>query len=376
MGAATSLRRGLVGSSGGSASLQAQDPRGVHVVITGVKNRSHLVYIASYVRTLVDGRTPIRVSFVAAPAFLASTAVTVDDAREILPQDATVTVEDGMPGWRFAPGARCLYVAVGAPGFKALVRLRRANPPRRIEVVVTDEGIGSYATAASRRAALERHGTPAVRAAARTLLTASVARVCTTLRWPAYRRDRRTWRPVDAVADEFRRELAGATPGQERTAIILTQPVVDLGWCSAEAYVAYLRRLADAATAAGLRPLVRPHPAEARERYAEFDVMPARGTAELDPDVVRAAVALGGPSTALINLSAMHGSRVVWVSEPSVAHLDTDVSVDQAGIFRAFLGDRVPLDAVGDAVRAAIDAPGGGDSGGPAHALERRPGRR
>ena len=31
-----------------------------------------------------------------------------------------------------------------------------------------------------------------------------------------------------------------------------------------------MRRLADAATAAGLRPLVRPHPAEDRARYAEF----------------------------------------------------------------------------------------------------------
>ena len=52
-----------------------------------MKNRSHLVYIASYVRTLVDGVTPIRVSFIAAPAFLSSDAVTVDDAREELVQE-------------------------------------------------------------------------------------------------------------------------------------------------------------------------------------------------------------------------------------------------------------------------------------------------
>ena len=74
MGAATSLRRRLTRSSGRPASLDAQGTRGIHVAITGVKNRSHLVYIASYVRTLVDGVTPIRVSFVAAPAFLASAA--------------------------------------------------------------------------------------------------------------------------------------------------------------------------------------------------------------------------------------------------------------------------------------------------------------
>ncbi|PHP29652.1 hypothetical protein CR085_26835, partial [Salmonella enterica subsp. enterica serovar Typhimurium] len=103
-----------------------------------------------------------------------------------------------------------------------------------------------------------------------------------------------------------------------------------------------------------LRPLVRPHPAEDRARYAEFDIMLSWGTAELDPDVVRASLALGGPSTALINLSAMVGMPVVWVSEPSVAHLDTDVSPEQAGIFEAFLGERVPLDEVEREVSAVV----------------------
>lgn len=354
MGAATSLRRRLTRSSGRPASLDAQGTRGIHVAITGVKNRSHLVYIASYVRTLVDGVTPIRVSFVAAPAFLTSAAVTVDDARELLPQGGSVTVEDGMPGWRFDDAARCLYVAVGAPGLKAVARLRRANPTRRIEVVVTDEGIGSYASRDSRRAALERHGTPAAKAAARTLVTAAIARACTTLRWPTFRSVGSSWEVLSAVAAEFGRELGDARPGSDASAVILTQPVVDLGWCSPEAYLAYVRRLADAAAAAGLRPLVRPHPAEDRARYAEFDIMLSRGTAELDPDVVRASLALGGPSTALINLSAMVGMPVVWVSEPSVAHLDTDVSPEQAGIFEAFLGERVPLDEVERAVTAAV----------------------
>ena len=101
-----------------------------HVVVTGAKSRSHVLYIASYVRSVLndmpdDGR--LRVSFIPSAAFLTAPAVSVEDARELLPDDHRLTLEEGMPGWKFADGARALYVSVGTPGLKALVALRRAN---------------------------------------------------------------------------------------------------------------------------------------------------------------------------------------------------------------------------------------------------------
>ena len=69
------------------------------------------------------------------------------------------------------------------------------------------------------------------------------------------------------------------------------------------------------------------------------------GAARGARDVVGADAVLGGPSTALINLSAMFGANVVWVSEPSLTFLDTDVSEAQRQIFAAFLGRPVrPVD--------------------------------
>lgn len=324
----------------------------VHVVVTGVKSRTHLVYVASYVRTLLEGAEAVKVSLVEAPAFLSAPTIGVDDARALLPRDPRLTVEQGMPGWRFDDGARAVYVAVGAPGLKASLALRRADPLRRIECVVTDEGIGTYGSFASRREAITRQGVSTMRAALRAGLVQTSARLLTTRRWAAYERldgsadASHGWRVNPHVAEEFTRDLDGAEPGTSRDAVILTQPFVDLGLIDESAYVDYVTTLARAAANAGLRPVVRPHPAERHGRYDALTVTAdgswlagtGTGPAELDRAVVSAAVVLGGPSTAMVNLAAMTGMPVVWASEPSLAYLDHEVSHDQRAIFETFLG--------------------------------------
>lgn len=312
-----------------------------------------MLYIASYLRHVLagmpaDGR--LDVSFLASPSFLAAKAVSVADARELFPSDPRLHVTDSMPGWRFAQGAEARYVSVGAPGLKALVNLRRANGARSIHVVVTDEGIGTYGSVITRRDAMRRQGVHPVVAAAKASVIATAARLLTSERWPAYRRVGGTWRVVPEVAQEFVHHTEGAPPSAGRTAVILTQPFVDLDLVSEADYVAYVRGLAETCAAANLDVVVRPHPSEDVRRYAEFDVMPGRGTAELDPLVIGAHVVLGGPSTALINLAAMFDANVVWVSEPSLTYLDTDVSRAQTEIFNAFLGEPVSPDRVAERI--------------------------
>lgn len=320
----------------------------VHAVVTGAKSRSHVLYIASYLRSVLaelpdDGR--LRLSFVPAGAFLAAPAVGVDDARELLPDDPRLTLEEGMPGWRFADGTRALYVSVGTPGLKALVALRRANGLRPIHVVVTDEGIGTYGSWTTRRDALRRQGASPLKAALKAGLVTAAGRTMTSERWAAYRRTPDGWEVTPAVRDEFCAHTEHALRPLRRSAVIFTQPFVDLGLVEEKSYVDYVRGLVASCADVGLEPLVRPHPAEDVRRYDEFEVMRSRGTAELDPLVVRADAVLGGPSTALVNLGAMFDANVVWVSEPSLTYLDTDVSEAQRQIFETFLGDPVrPLD--------------------------------
>lgn len=317
-----------------------------HLAVTGVKSRSHLVYLASYVRSLLAAGGTVRLSFIEVPAFLAAAPVTVADARAMLPDAETLSIEPGLPGWRFAPGSDAVYASVGAPGLKVLLAMRKAEPRRRIRVVVTDEGIGTYGSFASRRAAIARQGAGLPKAGLRAALVQGSSRLLTSQRWAAYECRGTSWVPNPAVAQEFRRDLGEVAVGSDDTAVILTQPFVDLGLIDEAQYVAYVERLAQEAAAVGLRPLVRPHPAERTGRYANLELMDGVGTADLDPAVVRARVVLGGPSTAIVNLSAVYGARTVWVSEPSLAYLDTEVSRDQAGIFRAFLGEPVQPDDV------------------------------
>lgn len=328
----------------------------VHAVITGAKSRSHLIYIASYLRHVLDGLPStgrVRVSFIPAPAFLATHAVGLDDARELFPDDARLSVHEGMARWRFEADSDAHYISVGAPGLKAMLELRRANGPLRIRVVVTDEGIGTYGGLRARRDAMRRQGAHPVTATLKAALLVGAAKTLTSRRWAAYRRVGGAWHVVPEVAEEFARHVGGTGHGARRTAVILTQPFVDLGLVSEGDYLTYVRAIVQQCADAGFVAVVRPHPSEDVRRYERFEVMAGRGTAELDSLVTGADVVLGGPSTALVNLAAMFDTHVVWVSEPSLTYLDTDVSAAQAEIFATFLGRPV---STGDLARHLVPA--------------------
>ena len=324
----------------------------VHLVLGGAKSRSHVIHVASFVRALLENvETLERLTLTVhpQPAFLHAPAVTAEVLRDLLPTHERLTIVSAQdtPGWTFEPGAAAGYVAVGAPGLKAWVNLRRANPRTHFAVIVTDEGIGTYGGVRQRISAQRRQGVSPVIATLKASLIASAARVLTTARWSGYVRPAERWVVREEVAREFRADGAQATDprGRSKTAVILTQPFADMGLITEHEQLRYVRELVDAASEAGLSPLVRPHPAENPERYAKFATTSASeyGTVELDPTVLSAALVMGGPSTGLINLAGIFDIPVVWVSIPGLEHLDTDVSKTQASIFRDFLGAPVSL---------------------------------
>ncbi|PWJ26036.1 hypothetical protein ATK17_2178 [Branchiibius hedensis] len=226
------------------------------VVVTGVRSRTHLVYVASYLRTLPPD-TQLR--YLEGGSFLSAT-VSRDDVTKALPLD----VEFIDSTTDLAPKGPVTYVAVGAPGLRPLAALRRSDPRSRITTVVVDEGLGTYGDWRTRRAAYLRQGGSQLRSTLRAAAIATGNRTLTTVRWPLYRKAD-DWAVFEPVAAEFRRalgpiEVGSFAPGR---AILLTQPWVDLGLVDADSYAAHIAALAAQQQAAGRQFLVRPHPAEA-----------------------------------------------------------------------------------------------------------------
>lgn len=300
------------------------------VLITGVRSRTHLVYVASYLRTLPEDT---QVRYVEGGGFLSAT-VSRDEVINALP--LKVEFVDSTTG--LAPKGPITYVAVGAPGLRPLAALRRADPLRRITTVVVDEGLGTYGDWRTRRAAYLRQGGSQTRSTVRAAAIATGDRTLTSLRWPLYRKEA-DWAVFEPVAAEFRRALGPVDPSayEPGRAILLTQPWVDLGLIDGQDYARHVAALAAQQRAAGRQFVVRPHPAESAGRYVDYATLPVDVPAELDPAVVTADLLIGASSTALLNLAALHQRPVLRVLPPGTEALEAALSVDQRNLLSRYL---------------------------------------
>lgn len=330
--------------------------RPVAVTLSGVRNRTHLVHVASYVRHLLATRAgEVVVRSLGTGGFLGRTTVTAEDVVDFLPGDPGLTVVTGPDPAALAPGdgVEWVYLAVGAPGIKPWARMVAHQPLHRPHVVVVDEGLGTYGTWRTRRDAWVRQGGGRVWPTVRALAVSTAVARLTDERWALYvREDHRPgrrpdgagpaaahparWRVNPAVADEFRRRLPSPARRTDR-AVYLAQPWVALGLLTADDYLAHLAEIGTAAAAAGLDFVVRPHPADPDDLYRGLPVAVGHGPAEMDPDVVAARVALGSTSTALLNLAALYGTTAVRVRHPRLDHLDLGLGPDQRSLLDQFV---------------------------------------
>lgn len=309
----------------------------VRVHVAGLSSRTHLLYAASYLRHLLD-RTMGPVEVVASPSggLAGAHQLTAKDVECAWPDDPQLTFISASAPMR--PGTRTVLLSVGVPGIKPYLRVL-SRERRRPWVVVCDEGIGSYGDRTTRRAALRREGASVLRAslvaAARTIADRTLA----DQRWCLYSQDKNapgTWMVNEDVAAEFRRSISRSrTP--KRCAVYLTQPWIELGLITPTAYQKHLDAVAAACASVGLAMQVRPHPAEDPHRHAAFTPLSGALPAELDPRVVDAAVVLGGASTALLNLSSVHGVPAIRVKLDETEALDSAMSTRQKSLFDAFV---------------------------------------
>lgn len=320
--------------------------RPLRVFLSGVRSQAHVVYAASWLREQL-ARDPGPVTLVdwGLGGFLGARPVTHTDMDRLLPQDPRLTRISPTGAGRTwaAPDERLVYLAIGAPGIKPWMRLRAANPTRRIDVVVTDEGLGSYGDWRSRRASWRREGARGPWPTIRALAGAGATRLLCDQRWPLYTLDGSLWRVSERVAREFRRQ---PRPAPTRRAVFLTQPWVELNVLSDEVYRNHIRSAARVCAAAGLDFAVRPHPAEGARRYSEWDVLPGTLPAELDPRIASSAVVLGATSSALLNLAAIFQVPAFRVGGKELAVLDELLSSRQRTLLDTFLPPTVEPSAL------------------------------
>lgn len=324
-------------------SAAAGDPR--RVFWSGVRSQSHVVYAASWLRRLLAETTgPVTLVDLGAGSFLGRRAVDAEDLARLLPADPRLTrvPPDTLRAHR---SERLTYLAVGAPGLKPWARLRAANPGARLDVVVTDEGLGSYGTWRTRRDAWLREGGSGLSPTVRAVAVTAGRRLLTTERWALYRSDPDGgWSVHEPVAAEFRRQVG--EPPTSSAAVFLTQPWVELGLVSEDAYVHHVGRIGASCDEAGFAFAVRPHPVEDAARYAGWPVWGGPKPAELDPRIAGAGVILGETSSALVNLAAVFGRRAVRVRSPGLAAIEEGLGPEQASLLRRWVGEAVEDTAV------------------------------
>ncbi|MBC9958094.1 polysialyltransferase family glycosyltransferase [Yimella sp. cx-51] len=307
-------------------------------VITGVRSRTHLVHIAAYLRhRLASTDEPLEIAYIGGGQFLGNASVDRQDVTRILPSDARVhiTFPEGDARWRH-DGDRLTYLSVGAPGIKPWLQLRRASARRKIDVVVTDEGIGTYGDRSTRRDALARQGVGQPWRSVRAFAVDGAARTLTTTRWAMY--DKADgWALNEHIADEFRSLTTTVPDGRSDRVVFLAQPWVELGVLDETAYLQHIAQIAQVVGQQGLRLAVRPHPAENTQRYRDYEVLDTSFTAEVDPQIVSAAGVVGGTSTALLNLAALYRLPAARLVVPGLEHLEDDLGTDQRALLDAYL---------------------------------------
>ncbi|UXY15549.1 alpha-2,8-polysialyltransferase family protein [Chitiniphilus purpureus] len=314
----------------------------LRVFLSGVASASHLIYVGAYLDARLRAGDAITVVCLGFSRFLGQQHVDLDTVRRGLPAHPALRVVGPEAGWRARRGEALLYLAVGAPGIKPWLRLKRANPLRHLHCVVVDEGLGSYGDRRARLAAIRREGGRGWRAALRAGVVSTAQHALADERWALYRQAGGDWQVDPHIAAWFRARQAGAADGVRRLYFI-SQPWVELGQVDAAQYRALLDRLADTARAAGLALLVRPHPAEHRAKYGDLPLDVSDGPIELSGLAATAAAVTGFNSTALVNLAAIHGRPVFRIALPALAGVEAGLAPRQRSLLDAFLPAPLPV---------------------------------
>jgi hypothetical protein len=312
----------------------------LRVTVSGVRSAYHLVNAHSYLTHLAatDPR-PITVDYLGSGTFLGRDNVPADLADDLLGLDGRATVRrpTGADRWATTRGESHVLLTVGVPPTKGYAAMLWSAPTRPPRVIAVDEGLGSYGDLSTRRAAYVRQGGGRLWSSVRALTVTGADRLLTAQRWALYEvNDFGRWQVVEAVAAPIR-ALSAGSDGPPGRALLLSQPWADLGLMTQRRYLDHLGAMAAACTDAGLRLVIRPHPAEPEGRYVGFEVLQTRGPAELDREVVSADVVLGADSTALLNMRGLWGRPAVRVAMPELVDLADALGPRQRSLLDSFL---------------------------------------
>jgi hypothetical protein len=273
------------------------------VAVSGMRNRTHAVYVMSFLRSLAEDHGRVAVTDLDGSGLL-DPAAPFPELTKFLTQSPRVQLSSSST-IRAAPSH---YVAVGRIGIAAWVALRRRWPRTSIAVVTTDEGLGSFASPIGRARAVRREGGSLGRVAL-TFLGDTFGPLIRHSEWSMFHEQPPgSWDADLRIAAEFRNladEDEQLPPLPD--VIFLTQPLPDLGLVPLEVQLARVRSFHEALTGFGWSFGVRPHPTEPRGRYGSIRTIDDDRPIELDPRLGSVKGIVGATSTALLTVSATWG---------------------------------------------------------------------
>ncbi len=312
----------------------------------GVMSRSHITYGVAWLRELLR-REPGEVAVHMFPARSFHTSEEISTSLVAAELDDPRLTVDLWDGTKTPRSSRHWLISTGAVGIKPWLRLTATHPFKRLTVVVTDEGLGTYGNWKSRHDATLRQGGRDPQAALRTTAVECATALLTHIRWPLHvQTGSGRWGLNKPVADEFRR-TAPAPDRSSARVVFLTQPWPEVGVISEEHYAAHVDDVARAVATAGLEFVVVPHPGEPAGRYARYGATPTSTLAEYNPLVLGARAIVGASSTAMLNVAAVHGVPALRVGTPELSRLDYEMAPDQQSLLGQYAAPSVTPDGLG-----------------------------
>lgn len=322
-----------------------------HVFWAGVANKSHLYYGFSWLRELLSRESErVELHMMGARSFFTAEEITCDEIATILDDPGfTVTQWDGSPAPR---SDRIWMLSTGAVGIKPWLRLREVHRLRRIPVIVSDEGLGSYGNWKARWQAMARQGVGEPHRTLRTFAVAVATATLTTRRWPLHLHTSSGWVLNKPAAAEFRRHAPTISPYPR--AVFLSQPWVEMGFLSEDRYLQHIDCIAQNVLAHDLDFAVLPHPGEDQTRYRHWQVHAPTSLAEFNPVALSARVLLGASSTAMVNLASLYGISAMRVGTPELLQLDEKLTKHQASLLNQYVAPSVNEEDFGRRLSAVV----------------------
>ncbi|HCM9256292.1 hypothetical protein JW319_09510 [Enterobacter cloacae subsp. cloacae] len=311
------------------------------IVISGVLNESHLVYVSSYIHKLkLEHDEDFKLCYENNKRFLSNKKI---DPTLIAKWLGKVELFEEGEIVRAGPYKKIIHIFIGSVGIKPAILMRLHNITSSISNVVIDEGIGSVNDIdAMAKVYMRERSHNLIKAYLYALIYTFVKRGFLAKNiWKLFYDQKPNKDIIDFIKDHCEPKEISTTSGY---LLLLTQPWVKLGVLNKQEYEDYLKLLIRDLDGLGIKLVIKAHPSEDLYFYKNIgvEIFDTLTPVELCFDSRNCRAVLGFNSTSLILLNMIYQ---VPTFRLSFDKLDTKVSCSdlQESLFDKYSSPRMSL---------------------------------